>query len=267
MNEKEGISVSNDDLQKAQQMMFEMLCEVDRIFKLHNIRYCIAFGTLLGAVRHKGFIPWDDDIDVHVFNEDYNLALQVLAHELNNEKFVLHSKENDPNYWYTTAKVKSLKTFVERTGIDKETKYRYRGVWVSLLLAQKAKRYNRFIYWLLKVLIHARDYNQHENGISNFIKTLIAGLSVPVVKFVYLIFDFLPGRNVRILGNTGWKGEYFDESDILPFFELEFMGKFFPVPRDYRKILIGSYGNDYMVPPPLDKRPLHFNVIRFLDQN
>ena len=69
-------------LRKAQMRMLEMLVEVDTICRKHNIPYWIDFGTLLGAVRHKGFIPWDDDMDISVYEKDYNRLREVLVKEL-----------------------------------------------------------------------------------------------------------------------------------------------------------------------------------------
>lgn len=69
-------------LVEVQRIQFELLCEADRIFRQHSIRYCLAFGTLLGAVRHHGFIPWDDDVDIHVYSEDNGFAMAALKSEL-----------------------------------------------------------------------------------------------------------------------------------------------------------------------------------------
>ena len=68
-------------LRKAQIREVEILIEVDKICRKHNIKYWIDFGTLLGAVRHKGFIPWDDDLDICMLSEDYNRFLEVAPNQ------------------------------------------------------------------------------------------------------------------------------------------------------------------------------------------
>ena len=75
-------------LQEAQLRMLEMLCEIDRICKKYDIKYWLDAGTLLGAIRHKGFIPWDDDIDIGMIREDYRKFKSIVKGELDKIIFV-----------------------------------------------------------------------------------------------------------------------------------------------------------------------------------
>lgn len=75
-------SETNDTRNKFRQLYVELLIFVDRVCRKYDIDYWLGFGTLLGAVRHKGFIPWDDDIDLVILRQDYNRLIEVLPKEL-----------------------------------------------------------------------------------------------------------------------------------------------------------------------------------------
>ena len=99
MNNEELRKRFNPDgsmLRRQQMRMLEILIEVDRICKKHGIPYWLSSGTLIGAVRHNGFIPWDDDLDIEMMRKDYLRLLQVLPGELP-DWLALQNDETDPN--------------------------------------------------------------------------------------------------------------------------------------------------------------------------
>ena len=83
-------------LRRQQTRMLEILLEVDRICQKHDIRYWLSSGTLIGALRHDGFIPWDDDLDIEMMREDYLRLMEVLPQELP-EWLALQNDDSDPN--------------------------------------------------------------------------------------------------------------------------------------------------------------------------
>ena len=99
-------------LRRQQHRMLEILLEVDRICKKHNIRYWLSSGTLIGAVRHKGFIPWDDDLDIEMLLPDYERLMRVLPDELPST-MALQSQDTDPNYFFFYAKVRDRRSHLE----------------------------------------------------------------------------------------------------------------------------------------------------------
>lgn len=93
----------------------QILCKYIEICEKYHLRYFVAFGTLLGTVRHKGFIPWDDDIDVGMPREDYERFLQIAQKECGEEYF-LQTVETDPEYHLYFAKLRMNHTrFVENS--------------------------------------------------------------------------------------------------------------------------------------------------------
>ena len=99
-------------LRRLQQTEFEILKEFDRICKKHNIQYFLDSGTALGAARHKGFIPWDDDIDVGMLRSDYEHFLEICPKELE-QKYFLQTIETDPGCPCLFAKIRKNGTIYQ----------------------------------------------------------------------------------------------------------------------------------------------------------
>ena len=87
---KSHLSINgNTYLWRVQQIQVELLKEFDRICRKYNLKYNISFGTLLGAVRHQGFIPWDDDLDIGMTRDNYNKFLKVIQNDLSDKFYYL----------------------------------------------------------------------------------------------------------------------------------------------------------------------------------
>ena len=106
------------ELEELHQIELDMLKEIDRICRRENIQYYLAGGTLLGAVRHKGFIPWDDDIDIAMARDEYERFLKVMKKE-RHPYLKIFAMEFDKEYQYTFAKVVDTRTrLIEEIGKD-----------------------------------------------------------------------------------------------------------------------------------------------------
>ena len=101
-------------LWKHQQRMVELLLAFDAICKRHHIRYWLIGGTLIGAARHQGFIPWDDDMDVQMLREDYLKMIEILPRELD-ETMALQCRQTDENYFFQYAKLRDRRSVLDRT--------------------------------------------------------------------------------------------------------------------------------------------------------
>ena len=99
-------------LKKLHKVEIEILDEIVRICKKHNIKYSLFAGTMLGAVRHAGFIPWDDDIDVGMLRSDYEKFIKI-AHEELDSKFSLDCFEYNKKYHLGFAKIKKNGTIFD----------------------------------------------------------------------------------------------------------------------------------------------------------
>ena len=131
-NRKSGETI----LRQAQLVMTRMFKIIDYICREHHLRYWMCSGTLLGAVRHQGFIPWDDDLDICMIREDYDRFIQIAQQELPSDLF-LQTRETDPNYDYLAlpCKIRDKKSLIISTGIEKK-KYQM-GLFIDIFPADR----------------------------------------------------------------------------------------------------------------------------------
>ena len=118
------------ELRKLQLIQLGILCEVDRICRKHGLNYYLAEGTLLGAVRHKGFIPWDDDIDICMPFDDYKKFCKICESELNQNIYFLQTMDSDAYYPYVFAKLRLNNTLYVRKG--QEHMKHHHGIYIDI---------------------------------------------------------------------------------------------------------------------------------------
>lgn len=232
-----------------------------------NLTYYIAFGTLLGAIRHKGFIPWDDDVDVCMPREDYDRFIREGGKYLP-ENYFIQTMESDPKYALNFAKLRdSNTTLFEKHVIDVDINH---GVFIDIFpLDGYIKGQNRVLDLRVKEkpVFEEADTNAFSNALSGFGK-----------KFVYKLGETIPNKlktDISKLSvpkdNPKFEDcEYVvclvDNFYIMPF-KRELLGKGVKVdfenikvnaPENYDEYLRVLYG-DYMKLPPEDQRENHHN--------
>ena len=124
--------MENNDiiLQHMHSLHLILADEVKRICEKHNIRYFMIAGTLLGAVRHKGFIPWDDDMDFGMLRNDYDKFVSVCAAEIDENKFYLQTDKKDKYYTFNFAKLRLCGTkVIESFSFDVQTN---QGIYIDI---------------------------------------------------------------------------------------------------------------------------------------
>ena len=108
-------------LRRQQMKMLDILLHVDRVCKEHNINYWLSSGTLLGAVRHGGFIPWDDDLDIEMLREDFLRFKSVFK---DTESYIIQTHENDLHYIMPYVKVRDTQSIIEEHSGGENFKYK-----------------------------------------------------------------------------------------------------------------------------------------------
>lgn len=250
-------------LRKAQMRELAILIEVDRICKKHNIKYWIDFGTLLGAVRHGGFIPWDDDLDISMLSSDYEHFMKIAQDELPNWLF-LQNKDTDSSYRRTICKVRDLNSlFIERHE-DFMSPYK-KGIFIDIFeVIEYPKVSKNTVKFLSK---WAKKTDQFFN-VPQYItlKNILAGISFPVIRLaINMLWKII---NIRKSDNLGFRLEhnpynsFICKDKIFPLSEIEFEGVKFSAPNDYDAVL-KSYYKDYMKLPKEEDRWIHSKFIYF----
>lgn len=233
----------NDLLKRLQSIEFEMALEIRDIFERNNVRYVIEYGSLLGAMRHGGFIPWDDDFDYVVFEEDYEKASAALRRELPS-KYILQDEKSDPNYFYSFSKVRHLNSLAIEEGFTDNLKYK--GISIDLFKGN-VERNNRFARRLFLAKSHTKSHwnkFRSQKKASELAKTI-----------VHLGKEFGYGVAHAITPKTAYfhkspdTDQYFIPLDkYLPLSRVQFEGESFAAPHDPAFVLTDRYG-DWREPP------------------
>lgn len=254
------MAIDTKTLRKAQRIMLEMLVEFDAICEKHNLQYWLDSGTLLGAVRHKGFIPWDDDIDISMPVEDYH-KFQELAEEELSDAIFFQTMQTDPKFKFDYMKLRSNKaSIVEFHEADQEVGY-HQGVFVDifpmLTLPNTAFHHNyyqesfKLIRATSAVSLHTPQGNDHplsRQKLQESLALMHQGWEKEATKVIYS-------------GKMPDVATWFDIAEVFPLERIEFEGFKFYAPKNPHHYLSENYTFDYMELPPEEKRMIHAHAI------
>jgi len=258
--------IDQSALDKCRKIQIELLDEFVHICEENDLTYFLIFGTLLGAVRHKGFIPWDDDIDIAMPRKDYEIFLRIKVFK--KDLYYIHSVKNDKNFFiYQNGFAKFCKkdtVFAEKN----KNPDCYSGIFIDIFpydncvlsflpLQSKMIEYTRRLYHIKKGIKKSQKKNIRKL-IENIILFFFSeNMMISLHRKFHLSFYFLKTKYICFFsGEYRYKRKTFKNNDIFPLSKIQFGEKDYNVPNNCDSILRTLY-DEYMEIPPIEKQKNH----------
>ena len=258
--------MEQEQLDKLHRIELDILDVIIQICTDNNITYYLAGGSVLGAIRHKGIIPWDDDIDVMMSRSDLQIFAKACETQLP-QGYFYQSSETDSHYHHIFSKVRKDGTqFVEEQSL---TTGQHNGIFVDIFpldCAKKAEGIQSMQACLankLEKILKVKDHIIQGNPIDKAIAYLFS--SRFLIKLQRIILSLRNSSNseyyVNFGSQYGIKKQTMNKTIYYPPSQVEFEQRICNVPNDYDFFLKQLYGNDYMKLPPENKRKTHNPIL------
>ena len=242
------LNPENSLLRRNQNELMTILQDLAEICNKHGICWWLSSGTLLGAARQKGFIPWDDDIDIVMPRKDFKRLRKILLAE-ENDKYFLQCIQSDVEY--VNLYMKFRKKGVRLKTLNPRTKYfKHAGPFVDIFCIEYSSYWaaylSKFIYYGLQ---HPTSYVKVKwlrRVLILLVEFISLWILIPVLR---LLGKINPKHEYHYELGSGWPRHTFYKKDIYPLATAEFEGIKFPVPRDMDAYLTNVYGDWRVLPP------------------
>lgn len=262
------------NIKEIKEIQIVILDEVVKFCEQENLRYFLGYGTLLGAIRHRGYIPWDDDIDLIMPRPDYEKLIS--SFNSFHSKYKIYSPSIDYDYYLPFAKVS-----YENTVFQEMTDVAFNKIGVNIDIfpidglsfdesnriksVKKQKRWRSILN--LKFISISKNRCLLKNIILLIGKVVFRNIDYrKIVKKMNEFASIYSFDNSQLVGCLVWnygEREIMDRTIFSDYTNVEFEGKEYLAPVDYHKYLENLYG-DYMTLPPIDKRNTHHEYKAFL---
>lgn len=255
---RQKFNPDGSDLRTLQLRVLKMLEYFDTFCKKNDIKYWLASGTCLGAIRHGGFIPWDDDLDIEMFPEDYKKFLS-LRDEYENEDYILQDYISDNEYITPFGKLRDKKSEVKEVH-NRDNYFKYKGVFIDIFLREKgcymSSRIAHIVQYISYTITNIKN-PRIRRPVKSFCYRFMHGLLFPILRKTNKYFGE-QDRYRNVLG-VGFYG-CIPKDGLFPLKKAVFEGKEFPIPGNADEYLKMLYGDYEKIPDTKDFR-IHFKSL------
>ena len=238
----EGSALRNYQLTMLEEVLF-----LDKVCKDNHLVYFLTGGSTLGAIRHQGFIPWDDDMDIALPKKDYHRLLDILR-KMDSDKYVLHDRYSDFNYVNDFPKFREKEGHLQGSFPKRGKLYKYKGVGVDIFCVDKNSYIRSFVCAKLRVALLHYTYLIKNDKLREVVTKFQWGVFHCLTPLTWPLNIFRKKGEIHYGIGQGPARHYMWESQLYPVVDATFETAQLPVPNDSDAFLTNIYGDWRQVP-------------------
>lgn len=259
-----------DELNKVWDVELEILDVIHSICIKNGLKYSLAFGSMIGAIRHKGFIPWDDDMDIFMPREDYEKFISIW-NETPPVGYVLQNKFTNNSYSQNFTKIRKDHTAFVTFEEEKKRTY-HKGIFVDIFPGDRlaTSSLQKKIQKLVCAfnLLYSREFSDNSGGVFELCQKILLLIPHPLRVFIYKCTNKLLQKYNGCTENPWifpctmeWTGKYYPKDMFDNLHMVPFEDRFYYCSHLYEQILKNDYGNYMEFPPEEDRVLKHTPVV------
>ena len=249
-------------LRNMQLKILDILKVVDKICCDNNIPYWLSSGTLIGAVRHGGFIPWDDDLDIEILYSDKKRFMKACLEQLPS-RYALQCHETDKSYCTNIMKVRDLDSEIHEvarfSGKEYPIRYNYNGLFIDIFTVERS---NRPFLYLSRIPIRLLYIAKYKWQLSENILSVLFNISNTFYNILRLIAKMVPIGHYFYHSYGNWFMSKRVKAELIPPKPILFEGRYFYGPANPDAYLRRIYGDYMKLPKECNRKPSHDQLLK-----